>query len=203
VKFAKETWPLLHMLLPHLGQSAAWAGVDATQQETSGGHVSLRELLLSAGLAGAGSAMGARSLPVAKAFFGRQTAQQMLTDGVDLAGQEGADLGHTLAKHVSVSDADLRARIQLEGRKWASRFYDAPTATRAIDEVLCANRDLVQRFANSRLSDLRLRATLPNPVGVVMDRSLTLHPATQVVVRLTRDNDGIFILTAYPELPKP
>ena len=203
VKFAKEAWPLLHMLLPHLGQAAAWAGVDATQQETSGGHVSLRELLLSAGLAGAGSAMGARSLPVAKAFFGRQTAQQMLTDGVDLAGQEGTDLGHTLAKHVNVTDADLRTRIQLEGRKWASRFYDAPTATRAIDEVLSANRDLVQRFAHSRLSDLRLRATLLNPVGVVMDRSLTVHPATQVVVRLIRDNDGIFILTAYPELPKP
>jgi uncharacterized protein YukE len=203
VKFARETWPLLHLLMPHVGQAVAWAGVDAGQQAADAGHVSLRELLLSAGMAGAGSALSMRAPLVAHAYLGRQTAQQMLTDGVDLSLHEGDALGHTLAKHVNVTDADLLARIQIEGRKWASRFYDPATATRAIDDVLRMNRDLLQRFAASDVSDLRLRARLPVPIGVVMDRGLTVHPATQVVVRLVRDTDGIFIVTAYPELPKP
>jgi uncharacterized protein YukE len=59
VKFAKQTWPLLHLLMPHVGQAVAWGTVDAGQQAASdGGHLSLRELLLTAGLAGTGSAMG-------------------------------------------------------------------------------------------------------------------------------------------------
>src|SRR4051794_34640335 len=203
VKFARETWPLLHALLPHLGQAAAWAGADATQQEMSGGHVSLRELLLTAGMAAAGSALGARTVPVAKAFFGRQTAEQILTEGVDLEAHEGEELGHTLLKHVNVDDAYLQQRIIKDGRKWASRFSDAPTASRAVDDVLQLKRDLLLEFAASEKSEIRLRATLPYAVGVVMDRSLALHPASQVAITLVRDNDGIFIMTAYPELPKP
>ena len=58
VRFAKETWPLLHLLLPHLGQAVAWGGVDAGQQLARGDHLSVRGLLLTAGLAGAGSALG-------------------------------------------------------------------------------------------------------------------------------------------------
>jgi trimeric autotransporter adhesin len=201
VKFAKETWPLLHALLPHLGQAAAWGGVDAGQQVADGGHLSLRELLLSTGLAGAGSAMSTRIPLVAHAYSGRQTAGQMLAAGVDLTAHEGDTLGHTLAKHVNVTDADLRARIIGENRKWASRFYDADAATRAIDFVLERNRDKLLAFAGSG-GELRLRAVCPSPIGVVMDRSLSLHEATQVVVRLVRDNDGIFIMTAYPELPR-
>ena len=202
VKFAKETWPLLHMLLPHLGQAAAWAGVDATQQETSGGHVSLRELLLSAGLAGAGSAMGARSLPVAKAFFGRQTAQQMLTDGVDLAGQEGSALGHTLAKHVNVTDTDLVQRMMREGRSEASRFVDRSTAEAAITAALRRDGEAVARFELSGASRLRIRVTLENTVGWVIRRDGTTTPTSQVVVWLRKDAEGIYISSSYPELPR-
>src|SRR3954453_2418658 len=136
VKFARETWPLLHALLPHLGQAACWAGADASQQEMSGGHVSLRELLLTAGMAGAGSALGARSIPVARAFFGRQTAEQMLTEGVDLEAHEGDGLGHTLLKHVNVTDADLEARLPTVKRGNVSRFTDRAIAEAAITDAL-------------------------------------------------------------------
>ena len=202
VKFARETWPLLHALMPHLAQAAAWGGVDASQQEMSGGHISLRELLLSAGMAGAGSALGARAIPVAKAYFGRQTAEQMLTDGVDLEAHEGSDLGHTLLKHVNVTNTYLENRILIDGRKWASRFTDVGIASRAISDVLKMKREEFLEFAASGKPEIRLRATLPYVAGAVMDRSLAMYPATQVAVTLVRDNDGIFIMTAYPELPK-
>ena len=202
VKFAKETWPLLHMLLPHLGQAAAWAGVDATQQETSGGHVSLRELLLSAGLAGAGSAMGARSLPVAKAFFGRQTAQQMLTDGVDLAGQEDTDLGHTLAKHVNVTDAHLVQRMMREGRPDASRFFNLSDAESAVTDALRMNDTALRAFDASSATHMKIRVTLDRLVGVVLRRDGSSTPTGQLVVWLRKDETGIFISSAYPEIPR-
>lgn len=202
VKFARETWPLLHALMPHLGQAAAWAGVDASQQEMSGGHISLRELLLSAGMAGAGSALGARAIPVAKAYFGRQTAEQMLTDGVDLEAHEGTGLGHTLLKHVNVTDADLMQRITAEGRNEASRFVDRSTAEVAITEALRRDADAVQRFQLGSANFMRIRVTLDDTVGWVIGRNGGLTPTSQLVVWLRKDADGIYISSSYPELPR-
>src|SRR3954467_1857299 len=169
-KFARETWPLLHALMPHLGQAAAWAGVDASQQEMSGGHLSLRELLLTAGMAGAGSTLGARAVPVARAFFGRQTAEQMLTEGVDLEAHEGDGLGHTLLKHVNVTDDDLHARIVAEDRSEASRFVDRTTAEGTIAKALRRESEAVQRFELGSKKSLRIRVTLDGVVGWVMKR---------------------------------
>jgi pyruvate/2-oxoglutarate dehydrogenase complex dihydrolipoamide acyltransferase (E2) component len=202
VKFAKETWPLLNALMPHLGQAAAWAGVDASQQEMSGGRVSLRELLLTAGMAGAGSALGARSIPVAKAYFGRQTAEQMLTEGVDLEAHEGADLGHTLAKHVNVTDADLMKRIVLEGRAESSRFIDRVTAEAAITRALRRAAESLRRFEFDGARAIRVRVTLDDPVGWVMNRNGELTATSQLVVWLRKDADGIYISSSYPELPR-
>jgi len=201
VKFARETWPLLHALMPHLGQAAAWAGVDASQQEMSGGHISLRELLLSAGMAGAGSALGARAIPVAKAYVGRQTAEQMLTDGVDLEAHEGTDLGHTLLKHVNVTDAYLQQRAP--NTKWgASRFYDRETAERAINAALAKYSDEFRAFAaGSRPRDW-LRVKVDFPVGVVVRPDGTTAEARQVVVWFLRDADGPYSSSAYPELSR-
>jgi hypothetical protein len=201
VKFAKETWPLLHALLPHLGQAAAWAGADASQQEMSGGHVSLRELLLAAGMAGAGSVMGARAIPVGKAYLGRQTAEQMLTDGVDLDAHEGETLGHTLLKHVNVDDAYLEDRLPTVKRGNVSRFTDRATAESAITEALRREAGTVRAFEAGHGRSLRIRLDLGHPIGRVLTRGHGFVDATQIVVKLVRNDDGVFIVTAYPELP--
>jgi len=201
VKFAKEAWPLLHALLPHIAQAAAWAGVDASQQETSGGHVSLRELLLTAGMAGAGSAIGARAMPVAKAYFGRQTAEQMLTDGVDLQAHEGAALGHALKMHLAIDDGGLMNRIK-GGRPFASRFYDLATANKAATAALRAHAGRLRAFATSNNPRATFRARVGYPVGVVMTPDGRLTETDQVVVWMVRDAQGVYINSAYPELPR-
>jgi hypothetical protein len=203
VKFAKETWPLLHMLMPHVGQAAAWAGVDAGRQQLDGGHQSLRELLLSASLAGAGSAMAGRLPTVARAYLGRQSAEQMLADGVDLSLHEGETLGHTLTKHVNVTDADLMDRFATERkRKFLSRFTDEATAEAAINDVLRADREHVLAiFAGDEVQPF-IRADLGRVIGTVIPRGGEPVAATQLVVRFARDNDGFYIVTAHPELPR-
>jgi hypothetical protein len=201
VKFAKETWPLLHALLPHLGQAAAWAGVDASQQEMSGGHVSLRELLLTAGMAGAGSALGARAMPVARAYFGRQTAEQMLAEGVDLDAHEGDTLGHALAVHVGIDNGGLMNRIK-NGRPFASRFYDLETANKAATTALREHADRLRAFEQSNNPRATFRARVGYPVGVVMTTDGRLTETDQVVVWMVRDAQGIYINSAYPELPR-
>src|SRR3954452_6225358 len=188
--------------MPHLGQAAAWAGVDASQQEMSGGHMSLRELLLTAGMARAGSARGARAMPVAKAFFGRQTAEQMLTEGVDLEAHEGADLGHTLLKHVNVTDADLMRRIETEGRHETSRFIDRVRAEGAITDALRRDAASVQSFQLGHATQLRVRVTLDENVGWVMSQDGSITATSQLVVWLRKDAEGIYISSSYPELPR-
>jgi uncharacterized protein YukE len=202
VKFAKQTWPLLHMLLPHVGQAAAWGGVDAGQQVADSGHVSLRELLLSVGVAGAGSAMSLRTPLVAHAYGVRQTAEQMLADGVDLAAHEGDALGHTLAKHVNVTNADLWTRMAREGRTEASRFVDRTTAEEAIVTALRHDADAVTSFEQGDASRLRVRITLDHMVGWVLGKDGSVTPARQLVVWLRKDARGIYISSAYPELPR-
>ena len=202
VKFAKETWPLLHMLMPHVGQAAAWGGIDAGQQVADGGKVSLRELLLSAGLAGAGSAMSTRVPLLAHAYSGRQSAEQMLTDGVDLTAHEGDTLGHTLAKHVNVTDVDLLTRMAREGRSEASRFIDRATAEAAVTNALRRNADAVARFQQGDASRLRIRVTLDQTIGWVVGRDGSATATAQLVVWLRKDADGIYISSSYPELPR-
>ena len=205
VKFAKEAWPLLHALMPHLGQAVAWGGADAAQQSMDGGHLSLRELLLAGGLAGVGSAMpaiGGTAPLVAKAYVGRQTLDQMLTDGVNLSAHEGQDLGHTLAKHVDVTNADLLRRIATEGRREASRFLDMTIAERAVSDALCLDAQALREFAASTAAHLQVRVTLDHVVGVVIRGDGSSTPTGQLVVWLRKDADGIYISSAYPELPR-
>ena len=202
VKFAKQTWPLLHLLLPHVGQAVAWGGVDAGQQLADSGKVSLRELLLSAGLAGAGSATSTRMPLVAHAYVGRQTVEEMLTDGVTLATQEGDALGHTLSKHVNVTDADLRQRILREGRAEASRFFDRAAADQAVTEALRRDADAVRAFATSKQSWMSVRVVLDRPIGVVVTADGRRIPTRQLVVWLGKDADGVYIRSSYPELPR-
>lgn len=205
VRLAERTSPWLRVLLPHLGQAAGWTGVDAGMQEADGGHLSMRELMLTAGLSGVGSvaavARTAEPLRVA-AYNGRQSLDDLLAGRLDLDLHEGPQLGHTLTKHVEVTDADLWHRITTEHRSQASRFFDRATADRAIAAALIHNGDAVIRAIADGAPEVRVRLKFETAIGVVMNRGGAVEAAKQVVVRLARDNLGFYVYTAYPELPR-
>ena len=201
VKFAKETWPLLHLLMPHIGQAVAWAGVDAGQQVAGGGQVSLRELLLTAGMAGAGSALGSRPIAVAHAYLARQSIDEMLTNGVNLEAHEGPTLGHAIRVHLNIDDGGLMTRIA-QGKSRASRFFDLSTANRAATAALRTHADRLRAFEAGNSPRATFRARVGFPVGVVMTPDGVLHETDQLVVWIVRDRHGVYINSAYPELPK-
>jgi uncharacterized protein YukE len=207
VKLARRTMPWLRMLLPHLGQAVAWTGVDAAQQEASSGKISLRELLLTGGLVGAGSATSAlrSSTPglTVAAYNGRQTLDDLLSGRLDLSLHEGDALGHTLAKHVNVTDADLMDRFTREPRRFnLSRFLDRATPETAITEALRSDPSRMSAIFDGVDVDRTFRFDVGRTIGIVFRRDGSYDLASQVVVKLVRDDAGVFIVTAHPELPR-
>jgi hypothetical protein len=199
VRFAKKAWPLLHLVMPHVAEGAAFAGADAAEQATDGSDFSLREMLLAGGSAAVGAAVpNVRVAPkhVAKALS-RQTPDEMLSRGVDLTRHEAIGLGHTMTKHVVDRDF-LSARIA-GGMPRAGRFFDLGRADDAVTEVLRAHADDVRRFAAGTDRRLQLLGDVPG-AGEVMTASGRVEAANAVVVVLMRNADGIYIKTAFPEL---
>jgi len=205
LQLAERTAPWVRVLLPHLGQAVTWAGVDAGADFVDGQGVSLRELLFAGGLAGVGSAMSAARptgpLHVA-AYNARQSLDDLLKGRVDLDLHEGPGLGHTLVKHVNVTDADLWHRIITENRREASRFVNVDGARSAISQAIRKRPEEIADFFFGSDRQLRVRVSLDRVVGFVMSADGTSTPTRQLVVWLRRDAVGPYISSAYPELPR-
>lgn len=114
--------------------------------------------------------------------------------------------GHTLSRHVGLSDSELRARLDRErDTTAASTFFDRPTAERAVGETLVRKGDELERWLRRTGSrpNLALRAVMPAPVGRSWRRD---DPAAEdvagVVVVLRWSGDGWYVLTSYPEHPR-
>ena len=115
--------------------------------------------------------------------------------------------GHTLARHVARTDAQLAERLREEPQiSAASTWTDRDTAERAVGEALDT--------AGGKLSSWERRSgRRPNLVlhytdrsGAALGRSLargarTSVPCTQALVVLRWDDrrDRSYVLTAYPE----
>ena len=123
----------------------------------------------------------------------------------DLAADEAAG-GHTLARHVGLSDADLARRLAREPNlAAASTFTDRAAAERAVGAALDAGRARLRDWA-ARPPGANLALAWSgdgSPVGRVLERGAAA-PATaagaRVVVR--RRGDDWYVLTAYPEIPE-
>jgi hypothetical protein len=124
----------------------------------------------------------------------------------DLSTDESAG-GHTLARHVGRTDAELAARLRRETQiSAASTWTDRDTAERAVGAALDS--------AGGQLSSWTRRSgRRPNLVlhyadrsGATLGRSLSRGersavPCTQALVVLKWDDrrDRFYVLTAYPE----
>lgn len=125
----------------------------------------------------------------------------------DLARDEARG-GHTLARHVGLSDDALRARLAREKRiAAASTFEDRATAETVVGETLARSSDRVRewtRRAGSRPNlALDYRGTRSREIGRSLRRARsrveTCVDAVVVLKWRERERD-YFVLTAYPEV---
>lgn len=125
---------------------------------------------------------------------------------VDLRRDEARG-GHTIARHVGRSDAQLQERLRRERIAAASTYPDLETAERIVALTLAENARRVQRWVDQRgpRSNLaiRYRARDGLPTGRMLrrgdDESRDVSGA--VVVLRWRD-EGYYVLTSYPENPR-
>lgn len=125
-----------------------------------------------------------------------------------LKGQEGGKhRGHAIARHVGKSDAQLRARLERDGKSVVSGFYDIEAAAVAIVRTIrySPNDRRVQRWLKDDESRRRLalRRTFDRPVGRIVYRDGGARDGATTVAVLTKWREsgriGYRLLTAYVE----
>lgn len=125
----------------------------------------------------------------------------------DLARDEGRG-GHTLARHVGLSDDDLRDRLRREkGIAAASTFSDRATAEEVVGEAIDRNRDRVRAWARRSGARPNLALDYRGDPGRVIGRSLRRGRSRPeacldavVVLKVRWPDKEYFVLTAYPEV---
>ena len=133
-------------------------------------------------------------------------APQDAIPGGSLRAHEDVEGGHTLDRHVGLSTADLRRRLDADAKREVSTFPDLATADRAVAEVLHRRRAEIASWLARRPDGTEaFRATLSDPVGRVLrrDRSEPVGAKSVVVVIAPsrRFAEGFHIVTAYVSLP--
>jgi hypothetical protein len=125
---------------------------------------------------------------------------------VDLQRDERSG-GHTIARHVGRTDAQLKARLARESIAAASTYVDLETAERVVARALAENERRVQRWIDRRgpRSNLavRYRARDGIPTGRILRRGDDeSRDALGAVVVLRWRDEGYYVLTSYPEDPR-
>ncbi|MGH9158803.1 MAG: RNase A-like domain-containing protein [Vicinamibacteraceae bacterium] len=124
-------------------------------------------------------------------------------------GWDEARGGHTLARHVGLSEADLRARLAAEDISAASTFADRETAERVVASALEASRARIERWSGRRGRRPNLvvwfRGDPSEPIGHSLRRgtgpSRTCWDA-RIALRWDERLGRFFVLTAYPEVSR-
>lgn len=125
----------------------------------------------------------------------------------DLARDEARG-GHTLARHVGLSDEALRERLRKEKRiAVASTFDDRPTAEAVVGDTLARSADRVRAWTRRPGSRPNLaldyRGTRDWAIGRSLRRGRRQVEAcvdAVVVLKWRERDEDYFVLTAYPEV---
>lgn len=111
--------------------------------------------------------------------------------------------GHTLARHVGKSDAELRERLRHEQISAASTYSDQATAEAAVGAALDQNRERINRWMarQSGHPNLVLDYDSGNALGRTLHRSENKsRPCSNAIVVLKWDGPGEYhVVTSYPE----
>ena len=120
----------------------------------------------------------------------------------DLAADEARG-GHTLARHVAKTDAELRARLKSEPDiSAASTYFDAETAGRVVARVLSEKRSEIEEWEDRDGSrpNLALRLALREPIGrSIKQGQSNAKDVDSAVVVLRWSGTSWYVLTSYPE----
>ena len=120
----------------------------------------------------------------------------------DLAADEARG-GHTLARHVGKSDAELRARLKAEPDiSAASTYFDADTAGRVVAEVLSTKSNEVRKWEQRTGSrpNLVLRLDTGERIGrSIRQGQSNAREVDSAVVVLRWTGSDWYVLTSYPE----
>lgn len=112
--------------------------------------------------------------------------------------------GHTLKRHVGLSDAELQERLQREPNIGAASTYtDRTTAEGAVGRAMAANQERISRWTDrgGRHPNLVLDYNAMQPVGRTLHRGESqAESCSHVLVVLKFDGHGEYhVLTSYPE----
>ena len=127
--------------------------------------------------------------------------------GYDL-GRDEARGGHTLARHVGRTDAQLSDRLRREQISAASTYTDRATAERVVARTLARQRSRVDQWLARKGSRPNLALDYRGDGRETIGRSLTGRsaqtvPCTDAVVVLRWDGGrGFIVLTTYPEVSR-
>jgi hypothetical protein len=110
------------------------------------------------------------------------------------------EAGHTLLKHVNVTDQDILDRSLATG-KAASRFLDKETAEAAISLAIESDKDRIIKWAVKNNAGVQLELSIPDTGGAIgrIAESGAIRDAAGVRVILRADGIGGWLIqTAYP-----
>lgn len=146
------------------------------------------------------------AVPMLGGFVGMARAGAIRGGRVVLTVEEAAG-GHTIARHIAKTEADLQARLlRQKGIKAASSFRTLDQAETAVSAVLRHHQSAVKAWAKSATVGTKQEFVLEfgKSVGFGVVRATgKVQEMTKVVVVLRRVQDQnriYFVLTAYPGL---
>jgi Bacterial CdiA-CT RNAse A domain len=114
--------------------------------------------------------------------------------GLDLVAEEQAG-GHTIGRHVAVSDADLIAR----NIPYAGRFVDLSAARTATADNIAANQQTIDEWLQGASPKLAIQNPMEPAGGIVYERDTqSFLPAAEVNTVIVRSSTGYYVLTSYP-----
>jgi hypothetical protein len=145
-------------------------------------------------------------LAESRAFAQAPPAGAVVEAGYDLARDEALG-GHTLARHVGRTDAQLAERLRREPQiSAASTYADHATASRVVAEALDASRDRVDAWARrqGRRPNLVLNYVSRDgpPIGRSMRRNARVAVPCDRAIVVLRWHERMrrwYVLTSYPE----
>ena len=147
------------------------------------------------------------AVPLIAGFAGAARVVAIRRGAISLASEEAAG-GHTIARHVERTEAELRARLAAQKAvPAASTFRNLSEAERFVAKALQVNKAAIKEWAKAAKAG-QVKAISYNAgrsvvgQGVVRSTGL-LHDMRNVVVviRKVQDQNRIyFVLTAYPKL---
>jgi hypothetical protein len=114
--------------------------------------------------------------------------------------------GHTLSRHVGLTDAQLRDRLRRDSRiSAASTYTDRATAERTVSSALLRNKKRIEAWGAREGSRANLVIDWPGdgkPIGRSLGRGAKEPvPCTRALVVLRWDVEAeiYYVLTSYPE----